>query len=244
MANEKLNLAGKLAKIAATLGGIDKDGHNSQQGFDFISYEHFYATLRPLFGEHKILIVPSMETVEESTYETAKGGSGWRTRVTIKETIIDAESGEQIVAQAIGSANDTGDKSLGKAITEAEKRWLFKLLKVSSKDDVDPDNDTPDPRKEKPKAAPAPRTAAPKPPATAPKAAAPAPAAEEEGDHWCPVHNCRFYRNKNEKTGQVWYSHKIKEGPGAGGYCNEADLPKADAPATDEGPELEWGDDR
>lgn len=47
----------------------------------------------------------------------------------------------------------------------------------------------------------------------------PPPPVRDEGDHWCAEHNCQFYRN--EKNGEVWYSHKIKNGPNAGRYCNE-----------------------
>ncbi len=43
-------------------------------------------------------------------------------------------------------------------------------------------------------------------------------------EHFCLIHNCKFY--KNEKEGKVWYSHKIKDGLG---YCNE---PKAVETAT------------
>ncbi len=40
-------------------------------------------------------------------------------------------------------------------------------------------------------------------------------------DHYCPTHQCKFY--KNEKEGRTWYSHKLKDGTG---YCNE---PKTEA---------------
>ncbi len=35
-------------------------------------------------------------------------------------------------------------------------------------------------------------------------------------EHFCQIHNYKFY--KNEKDGKTWYSHKIKGGTG---YCNE-----------------------
>lgn len=239
------NLALKLARITAELGGIAKDGRNEHQKFDFISYEHLYAAVRPLLSREKVAIIPSVESVKEETYETNSGGTGWRTTVTMKETIIDAESGDTMTASAMGSANDTGDKSLGKAITEADKRWLFKLFKVSSKDDVDPDSETPEPPKSKQKpAAPErkyePTTTTPPPAPAVPAKQTPpednypeanaAPAAtgakppynfavDAQGNHFCPVHNTRFYLN--EKSGKKWYSHKIKDGPDAGKYCNE-----------------------
>ena len=35
-------------------------------------------------------------------------------------------------------------------------------------------------------------------------------------EHFCQLHNCKFY--KNEKNGKTWYSHKKADGTG---YCNE-----------------------
>jgi len=223
------NLALKLAKITAELGGIAKDGRNEHQKFDFISYEHLYAAVRPLLSREKVAIIPSVESVSEERYETNNGGSGWRTTVTMNETIIDADSGDTMTVKAMGSANDTGDKSLGKAITEADKRWLFKLFKVSSKDDVDPDADSPEPPKSKPRPNPvAAKTA----PAPAPKPSAPAPVttASGEEEHWCHIHNCKFLKKEWPDGGES-YSHKIE---GTNQYCREPKLKlkKASAEAT------------
>jgi hypothetical protein len=56
---------------------------------------------------------------------------------------------------------------------------------------------------------------------------------QDAKDHWCSIHNCKYYKNEG-KDGAVWYSHKVKE---TGKYCNEPKLkeePKEDAIPADE----------
>lgn len=74
-----------------------------------------------------------------------------------------------------------------------------------------------------------PTTPAAKPETGATTDPAPRVPAGDEGDHWCSIHQCRFF--KNEKDGRTWYSHKIKDGPEAGKYCKEPQAPEAPRPA-------------
>jgi len=67
------------------------------------------------------------------------------------------------------------------------------------------------------------------PPQGAPQRTPPPPPPVDDGDHFCTVHQCKFYRR--EKDGAVWYSHKIEHGPDAGRYCNEERKPAPPAPA-------------
>lgn len=84
---------------------------------------------------------------------------------------------------------------------------------------------------------------APKEDGTAPLAAktapAPAPAptaSDDEEEHWCTVHNCKFYK-KEWPGGGVSYSHKIQ---GTNQYCKEPKLkdpaPTAAAPVDPDDP--------
>lgn len=139
---------------------------------------------------------------------------------------IPGVGGSMLVAREQGGLH-TSDEAYKMAVTDALSVAL-KALGVAA----DIYLGKWDGSKYKTDAAPAPQTAAPaeperkyepvnNPAPTAPVPAAPAPHpnADPEGDHFCKEHNCKFYRN--EKNGEVWYSHKIKDGANAGKYCNE-----------------------
>lgn len=152
--------------------------------------------------------------------------------------------GSMLIAREQGGLH-TSDEAYKMAVTDALS-VAFKALGVAAdiylgkwdgskyKTDATPE------RKNEPTSKPTPPPAAPTAPAAPAQQAAPAdnypeadahapadPAAkpahnfavDAQGNHFCTTHNTRFYLN--EKNGKKWYSHKIKEGPGAGGYCNE-----------------------
>ena len=80
-------------------------------------------------------------------------------------------------------------------------------------------------------------------PATPTTTAAPAAApATDDGEHYCSVHQCKFFRN--EKDGKVWYSHKIR---GTNEYCREVlpaptQLVQVSAPPKQAAPEIDPDD--
>jgi len=138
----KAKLAEKLATVADEMGAMEQDGHNSFSRFSYTSYQALNARLRWLLKKKGVAIIPSTESHEEREYQNEKGKITTRTVVCMKAEIIDTDTGYSVVAKLVGAANDTGDKSMGKAITEAVKRFEFKLFHVSSVEDVDPDGET------------------------------------------------------------------------------------------------------
>lgn len=137
----QLTLAKKLSMIAKDIGAVCPDGTNQQSHYDYISYEKINAIIRVKCAEYGIAFVPSFDEIQEQIIP-AGGKSFIRTTVKGKMTILDADSNDKIEAGMIGADNDYGGKSCGKAITECEKRFLMKLFKISTKDDVDPDGQT------------------------------------------------------------------------------------------------------
>jgi len=137
-------LAAKIATITAALGKFIKDGHNEQQRYYFVSYEQINARLREMLLEHKLMMIPSFDKVSERDMPTKSGGLTTRSTVEGKMTIVDIETGYLITGGLIGADNDGSGKSIGKAITEAVKRYEMKLFHISTQDDADPDASTPD----------------------------------------------------------------------------------------------------
>lgn len=143
MENNELELRGrlatKIAAITAALGKFIKDGYNEQQRYNFVSYEQINARLREMLLEHKLMMLPTFDKITERELQTKNGGFTTRSVVEGKMTITDIETGYSMTGGLIGADNDGSGKSIGKAITEAVKRYEMKLFHISTKDDADPD---------------------------------------------------------------------------------------------------------
>ena len=145
----------KMSLIMSEFSGVNKDGRNEHSKFDFISYEQLNAIIRPLMAKHNIAIIPNITDYDEiftkvisrnwdnkknDYIETEKEMVRTRLKGTVK--IIDGETGEMLEFGMVGADQDYGGKSMSKAVTEFDKRALFKAFKVTSKQDIDPDSVT------------------------------------------------------------------------------------------------------
>lgn len=148
----RAKLAAKLAAVTRAIGALPHDGEaatGSGGTYQFTSYRLLNAHLRTLLPEHRLEVIPSVESVRD---EYLDGGEGkrkfFRSLVTMKFLIVDTETGYAEERVFVGACNDTGDKSVGKAITEATKRFFFKLFHVSQYADRDPDEESGEPEDE------------------------------------------------------------------------------------------------
>lgn len=139
--NEMADIFAKIAIISAKLGAIEKDGYNNFHKFKFIGYEQINAKLRTLLHEVGLVIIPSIVDDVTETFP-AEEKVVTRTKLKIDFIIGDTQSGESMVVNGGGMANDSGDKSFGKAFTEAVKRFEMKLFHISSSEDRDPDSES------------------------------------------------------------------------------------------------------
>ena len=143
----KKKLAQKITDVAKDIGKMEKDGQNTYSGYGYISSEAMLTKLREILPKHNLSIIPSITGYEETTFNSGKDKTMIRTVVNMDNEIVDLETGYSIVCKAVGADQDVGGKSCGQAITEAYKRWLFKLFLVTSSDEIDPDSKTPEIKK-------------------------------------------------------------------------------------------------
>lgn len=134
-------LAQKINDVAAEIGSVAEDGTNTFSNYKFISHQQLSAFLAPALKKHKLAILPSVIGEREEHFD-AKGKRTTRTLVEMVFTVVDCETGFSKDFRFSGADQDTGGKSLAQAITEAQKRFEFKLFHITSKDDVDPDSRT------------------------------------------------------------------------------------------------------
>ncbi|HEX5016545.1 MAG TPA: ERF family protein [Actinomycetes bacterium] len=130
----------KLAQIMAELPTLEPAGENRHFGYKYITDKQVNGVIRPRMAALRLMVVP--DVVEESWVETktAKGGTSWVTKLKIRFTVIDGDSGDSITGVGFGYGDDTGDKGANKAFTAAMKYWLIKLFQIGGEDDLESDN--------------------------------------------------------------------------------------------------------
>lgn len=126
-------LASKVLSVSQELSLVN-DGKNQHSGYEYISYQNLNIKLPDLLVKHKLAIVPEILECKESEIVGKNGSTGIRSLIYMTFDVIDTETGFKITKKWISADNDNGGKSLGKAITEAMKRFEFKLFHVASND--------------------------------------------------------------------------------------------------------------
>jgi len=147
----------KLTKIISEIKAVKKDGKNDFSNYDYISYEQLNAIVRPLLSKHNLIIVPNITEITEHYSVNSKDKEVVRTILKGTVKAICGETGEILEFGMVGADQDTGGKSASQAVTEFDKRALFKMFKVSSKADIDPDSKTVETTQKKPEPKPEPK---------------------------------------------------------------------------------------
>lgn len=142
--DNKMSLAAKLAAIGKEIGAVDKSGRNTQQNYAYIEYGVVAGKIRELFDKYHIIIVPSVDNVQQDEITNKYGGKGYHYILTMTFVLINGDDNEdREIASWAGEASDYGDKGINKAETAGTKYFLMRLFNVSEKGDEDADKTTP-----------------------------------------------------------------------------------------------------
>jgi hypothetical protein len=139
-----MSLASKLAAIGKEIGAVDKSGKNAQQNYNYIEYGVVAGRIRELFDKYHMVIVPSVENVNQDEVANKYGGKGYHYLLEMSFTIVNGEDVEdKMVSKWVGEATDYGDKGINKAETAGTKYFLMRLFNVSEKGETEADAETP-----------------------------------------------------------------------------------------------------
>jgi hypothetical protein len=133
----KQQLAKKLLAIMQEVETVEKKGRNDFHKYDYAMEQDIVAAVRPKLIERGILILPEVRSVD---LRPNQKGDATLTTLSTRYTLIDTETGAEIVLDWAGSGEDKGDKGLYKGMTGSQKYVLMKLFQMSTGDD--PENDT------------------------------------------------------------------------------------------------------
>lgn len=139
---ETKNIYQRMAAIMLAVKAVEKTERNQQQGFMFRGIDNVMNELHDIFADNGVFILPNVLNFTTENRMTQRGGAMTFTRATIRFTFI-AEDGSSVEAVTVGEAMDSGDKGMNKAMSIALKYALMQTLLIPTKEDKDPDRETP-----------------------------------------------------------------------------------------------------
>ena len=132
------SLEAALQAVRKDLGGIEKDGTAPEMlgSFKFVSWDALAPKVGDAMAKHDVFILPEvLDAVTVEAGQTARGKTNYRTTVRLRFEVIGGGHSKQILW--FGQGDDTGDKSLQKAVTSGYKYFLLKLFLASGAEDSD-----------------------------------------------------------------------------------------------------------
>lgn len=128
----------RLATVAASLGRLQKAGHNDAQNYDYLKEADLVDALRPLLLEQKLFL--QQEVTAHERHEPAPGKAMFVTGLDLQYTWIAFDTGETLGPLPwYAQGADTGDKGAYKATTGGLKYFLMRTFLVSTGDDPEGD---------------------------------------------------------------------------------------------------------
>lgn len=139
MSEQKLNLYKKLHQIQTKVLGLGKDAKSF--GYQYVSGTKVISEIKPLMNEYGLLLKQEVLSFENTRqdYQTKNGSkSEILTKVDMRFTWIDAETGEKDENLFGANGQNDWEKGFGSALTYAERYFLLKFFHISTdEDDID-----------------------------------------------------------------------------------------------------------
>lgn len=136
----------KLLVIQKTLLGLKKDKKSNT--YEYVTGNKLLGEIKPLMNELGVLLKQEVTSIE-NTRQDYKTGIGTQyekpkseilSKVMMRFTWIDAESGQTDVNEFGANGQNDWEKGLGSALTYAERYFLLKYFHIATDED-DIDND-------------------------------------------------------------------------------------------------------
>lgn len=135
-----------ISKITKALvaHGIEKSRENKDQGFMFRGIDDVLFALAPLLSENKLCALPYVVSRDVAERKTASGKSTYNVALKVDYALVSSEDGSSHIVSAYGEANDTQDKSTGKAMSMAYKSMCIQAfcIPVIGNEDADAGKDS------------------------------------------------------------------------------------------------------
>jgi len=140
MSEDIAGLYKKLAEVMGEVGRVAKNGKNTFHKYDYVTEADLVDAVRSKLADRNVILIPSVEGVEERTITTDRGKASTVTTVRVAFTFCDGDTGATHRAEWAGAGDDSADKGIYKAYTGALKYFLMKSFLIATGDD--PENDS------------------------------------------------------------------------------------------------------
>ncbi|NKY47970.1 ERF family protein [Nocardia cerradoensis] len=137
MADAKPTVFEAFSAVQGEIQAIEKNEHNSQQGFNFRGIDAVMNAVGPVLREHGVFIIPRGLSIQFERYET-KSKTAMRNATVEMEYTVFGPAGDSFTGSAYGEAADSGDKAVSKAQSVAFRTFLLQGLTIPTRQD-DPD---------------------------------------------------------------------------------------------------------
>ena len=137
---EKLNLYQKLHKIQCQVIGLGKDTQGNN--FKYVSGTKVLDAIKPLMNQYGILLKMEVISIDNQRNDYASKSNPNKSeilsKVMMKFTWIDVETGEKDENLFGANGQNDWDKGVGSAMTYAERYFLLKFFHIATdEDDID-----------------------------------------------------------------------------------------------------------
>lgn len=139
---ENAKIAKKLVAVMSECSHVGKNGLNSYHQYKYATAEDVLCKVNEALTKNKLasVVTPAVDSVVDVV--NLKGNKEHLVTISVKIELIDADSGESIVLQGLGSGQDAGDKAIMKAQTAAIKYAYMMSLCIATGDDPEEDGKT------------------------------------------------------------------------------------------------------
>ncbi|WP_125764475.1 ERF family protein [Companilactobacillus hulinensis] len=131
------NLISKISIVQKGLEKIEKDGHNKNQNYDYVTEAAVKANLQNKLAEQGISIIPNYEILNIWSAKTGKGTN--LNFVSVMGSFEITDGIDSIHGSMPGVGMDSGDKAIYKAETGAQKNFLMQTFLMTTGDDPEQD---------------------------------------------------------------------------------------------------------
>jgi len=143
----------KLLEIQKSIKGLSKD--KKSHNYDYVTGNKLLSFIKPLMDQHGLILKQEITSIENSRQdykvwdrwvkdENGKTVGGWKpkneilSKVMMKFTWIDCETGETDVNTFGANGQNDWEKGLGSALTYGERYFLLKYFHIATdEDDID-----------------------------------------------------------------------------------------------------------
>ena len=140
----------KLLLIQKAVKGLKKD--KKSNNYEYVTGNKLLSFIRPLMDEHGLLLKQEVISIDNDRMDYKTGiGTTWEkekseilSKVMMRFTWIDSETGETDVNLFGANGQNDWEKGLGSALTYAERYFLLKYFHIATdEDDIDNPNRKP-----------------------------------------------------------------------------------------------------